>query len=503
MPSQQPDRSPREELENYCFSQAIDLQFCQWPEFRLELVNGQFLVGGTLDGSRWLLKEALIGWGLESAIAFAPLDRWWKALQLSYSVSCQTEADWLLWAESLPLSAIYRDETHPPLGSKYVGEHRWIRDYLIQALSSALSRSYLGSRFGPNYGMQLGQDVLTPDIFLLTAEQLSQNISHDYYTEVAAHLIIEIGLPEQSTVDQQIRRNLYERAQVAHYWIVDPALKQFQFWQWTPDGYQSGRLDPDGCYRGVANLSFSPSIFWLAYEESRSPYLQKLSAFTCVNQPRQWQLRKEPGAELSYGSLPFAPVVGLAPQPISPEQFIAWCPETKLEGGPFPLVGGVTGTRNAIALLLMSLGLVETVKLMPGYEWVRVLRRLAREQQQDAQQRERWWQQASAIARRLKDEHGVGGIGVIGSLLNDQPLNTWSKIQLILWDVPEGFRKWQVWQTLPDSPPVELTEAVWALPGDRPEISQRMQILEGTQKPHGPRPQERMKFHWVEPDAAT
>ena len=71
--SHQPsDRSPQEELRNAYASQSIELQFWQWPKFRLELVDGQFLVGGTLEGSRWLLKAALIGWGLEAAIAFAP-----------------------------------------------------------------------------------------------------------------------------------------------------------------------------------------------------------------------------------------------------------------------------------------------------------------------------------------------------------------------------------------------------------------------------------------------
>ncbi|KYC44164.1 hypothetical protein WA1_03235 [Scytonema hofmannii PCC 7110] len=58
-------------LEYHCASQSIELSECSEPEFRLELVEGKFLVGGTIEGSRWLLKEALIGWGLEAAIAFA------------------------------------------------------------------------------------------------------------------------------------------------------------------------------------------------------------------------------------------------------------------------------------------------------------------------------------------------------------------------------------------------------------------------------------------------
>lgn len=506
MPSsnQPSERSPRQDLQNYCASQAIDLQFCQWPEFRLELIDGKFLIGGTLAGSRWLLKEALLGWGLESAIAFAPLEQWWDALRQAYEVSCQSSEDWLKWADSLPLSTVYRDEGYPPLGSKSAGEHRWVRDYLRQAVSTAVDRAGWGKCFGPNYGMQIGQSVLTPDVLLLTTHQLAQDVIHGYYTEVAAHLVIEIVLPEHSEVDRLARKALYEGAQVQHYWIVDPATQQLEFWQWSPEGYQLGGLDPDGCYRGLTDLSFSPDIFWLSFKESQSPYTQQLSAFTATHQTRQWRLSKEPGCELSYGSVPFNPTVELSPNSISPEQFISWCPETKLEGPPFPLVGGgEIGTRNAIAMLMMSLGLVETIKLMAGYEWVRSLRHVARNQQQDSQKRDLWWRKAREIAQQLKVEHEVGGIGLIGSLIGDQPFNKWSEIHLVLWDTPKEFKTWRFFEILPDNLPVKLTEAVRALPGDWQEISQRMQILEGTWGAYGPRPQERMIFRWKETSADT
>ncbi|MEM8502230.1 MAG: Uma2 family endonuclease [Cyanobacteria bacterium P01_D01_bin.1] len=501
-PAQPPDRSPQEELSNACASQSIDLQFWQWPEFRLELVNGQFLVGGTLEGSRWLLKEALIGWGLEAAIAFAPLEQWWEALRQAHDISCRSQEEWLLWADALPLSSNYKDEIYPPLGSQYAGEHRWIRDYLWQALSLAIGKGGWGRCFGPNYGMQLAQDVLTPDILLLSTRQLAQDVVYSYYTEAVAHLVIEITYPEQDAVDRETRRSLYEQAQVQHYWIVDPQKQQFEFWQWSPEGYQLRELDPDGCYRGVGDMSFSPEIFWLNMEENQSPYTQKLPAFTTVAQSREWEFRKEPSTEIGYGSVPFLPSVGLTPQPITPEQFISWCPETKLEGGPFPLIGGgEIGTRNAIALLLMSLGLVETVKLMSGYEWVRVLRRLTREAAQDNERKAQWWKQARELARQLVEEHRVGGVGVIGALLSEQPLNRWSQIHLVLWDIPDEFKKWSFMQTLPDDIPVELTEAVWALPGEWQEIADRMEVLAGTGKPHGPRPQERMVFHWIESES--
>ncbi|WP_031292189.1 Uma2 family endonuclease [Leptolyngbya sp. Heron Island J] len=492
--------SPKQQLQYHCASQEIDLQFCQWPETRFELVNGQFLVGGSLEGTRWLLKEALLGWGLDAAISFAPLDQWWEALRQTYDLNCQSETDWLVWADSLPLSEDYRNSPNQPLGSRYIGQHRWVRDHLQAVLMSAVGRAKLGKCSGPNYGMQLGPDMLTPDLLMLTVQQLAQDIFHDYYVETPAHLVIEIVLPEQREVDEQVRRVMYGQAQVAHYWTVDPVEERFQFWQWTPEGYQSGQLDSDGCYRGVESLSFSPEIFWLGYEQDVSPYTQKLPAMTAKEQPRPWTIERMPGMELGYGTVPFRPVVDLMPQSISVEQFVSWCPETKLEGPPFPLLGGETGTRNAIAMALMSLGLVETVKLAAGYEWVRSLRQVARYQQADSQRREIWWQQAREVAVGLEAEHGVGGVGVIGALVEDRPLNRWSQIHLVIWDVPEDFNLWQFWQTLPQELPFELTEAVRALPGEWQEISGQMQVLEGDWHGYGPRPQERMTFRWIEPN---
>ena len=151
-------------------------------------------------------------------------------------------------------------------------------------------------------------------------------------------------------------------------------------------------------------------------------------------------------------------------------------------------------------MLMMSLGLVETVKLLSGYEWVRVLRRLTREQAKDAERKVTWWQTAREIAHKLVDEHGVGGVGVIGALVDDKPLNRWSQIHLVLWDVPDGFREWSIARSLPDEIPIELIQAVWALPGDWQEIAERMKVLAGDGQPHGPRPQERMVFRWINTD---
>lgn len=483
-------------LEYHCASQSIELSECYEPEFRLELVGGQFLVGGTIKGSRWLLKEALIGWGLEAAIAFAPLDKWWFALRVAYEVSYESMDEWLTWAEDLPLSPDYGNDWYPSVGSRFKGEHRFCRDNLRQALSTAVSLASLGSCFGPNYGMQLGADVFTPDILVVSDVRLSENTCHDCYMREPADLVIEIVLPERASIDEQVRRSYYERGGVQHYWIVDPVAQQFQFWQWSVEGYQLKSVDPDGCYRGIPGLTFSLELFW--FPEKNLP------AFTSTFSQRRWELRyEESDVELGWGSIPFTPIVDLQPYPIQTEQFIAWCPETKLESGPL-IGGGEVGTRYPIAMLLMSLGLVETVKLMPGYEWVRVLRRIERQQRQDAQRRQEWWQYAQTLAQRLQCEYRVNGIGVIGDLTQKQPLNFWSEIHLILWETPEKFDKWRFLQTLPEHPRVCLIEVEWATPAEWLSICQGMTVLIGQWfGQEQPKKRKNLQFYWLDDQLNT
>lgn len=98
--------------------------------------------------------------------------------------------------------------------------------------------------------------------------------------------------------------------------------------------------------------------------------------------------------------------------------------------------------------------------------------------------------------RQLVYGYHFGGVGVIGAPLNEQPLNRWAQIHLVLRDVPNEVKEWSFMQTLPDNIPVELTEAVCALPGDWQEIAERMKVIAGSGKLHGPMPQEHMVFHW-------
>ncbi len=491
-----PKRSPQEELRCKYASLRIEQIDYLHPEFRLELVEGKFLVGGTLEGSRWLLKEALMGWGAEAAIAFAPLEYWWSALRTAYRVLHQSPDDWLVWAESLPAVDLF-EEWWPPLGSLYGGEHRWVRDRLRQALSYAVSEAGLGKCFGPHYGMWIGNHVFTPDMMALEDVRLAENRFYDCYLRGPANLVVEIVLPEHAEIDEKERRHFYEQHGVSHYWTVNPIAQQVQFWRNTPEGFQTESLDADGSYRGFPGLTFTPDLLWV--NEDRFPALPLgLPIIAGESRRRRWQLQSEEcEGGGSWDSVPFEPQVQLEPTPIQPEQFIAWCPEAKLECSSRPLIGGGEwGTRNAIAMLLMSLGLIETVRLLPAYEWVRVLRRIEREQRQDLQKRQAWWKQAEEIAQQLQQKYGVGGVGSIGDLQQSKPLNCWSKIHLVLWNVPEQSSRLSL---RPETNlPVHVTDVAWATPAEWEMMNQNMRVLIGEWNgQEHPTPRKRALFYWV------
>ena len=53
---------------------AIDRYLDEAPEPKLELIDGQLIIGNSLAGSRYMLWELVSGWGADAALALAPLD---------------------------------------------------------------------------------------------------------------------------------------------------------------------------------------------------------------------------------------------------------------------------------------------------------------------------------------------------------------------------------------------------------------------------------------------
>ncbi|GET44253.1 Uma2 family endonuclease [Microseira wollei] len=466
---------------------AIDEFEFTSPEIRLELVDGQFCVGGTLTGSQWLLREILQGWGLESAIAFAPLPLWYEALRVAFDAPTPT-ADLGQWAAQYP----YQTPEIPPLGSRHLGEHWHIRQLLGEELRTAVGRASLGMCMGRDFLMRLGEDAFTPDVKFVRANRLTHY--HEWFFDGSADLVIEVLLPEQSDIDKVERFRRYAAAGVEHYWPVDPVQQQVTLYRLGASGYEVQPLDSDGCYRGFEGLTFAPSHLWL-------PYNQKLPVFTAPYQKGDWVIKEVEGEDLGWGSVPFVPQVALEPVSIRFEQFVSWCPEAKLEGygDKYPIIGGTWGTRNALGMLLMSLGLVETVRLVHPLDWVAALDRVKQQEANDTARRQQWWEVARRAAVALHNTFSVGGVGTIGDLVSSAPLNYWSELTLVIWDAPPSTKLWGALDALKtEDIEFDLVEAKFATPAQWQQIANEMVVLAGSWSNSVTPIRKRLQLFWEE-----
>ena len=117
-----------------------------------------------------------------------------------------------------------------------------------------------------------------------------------------------------------------------------------------------------------------------------------------------------------------------------------------------PLIGSTPGTRNVLAMLLMTFGLESTIKLLPPSAWLQGLRQqLDHNHHQDAKRKSEWWTTAQQAAASLRQNFSVGKLGVIGDLVMPHPLNYWSDITLVYWEKFED--SWRVYDVLREIDP--------------------------------------------------
>ena len=98
---------------------------------------------------------------------------------------------------------------------------------------------------------------------------------------------------------------------------------------------------------------------------------------------------------------------------------------------------------------------------MSPVEWVTALLETETLNWQDAQRKAVWWDLARQAATLLRSKYGVTRLGVIGDLVKPEPLNFWSEITLVVWDLP-GRKDYEIYQDLSNlskEPEINLIEA--------------------------------------------
>ncbi|MEO0869631.1 MAG: Uma2 family endonuclease [Cyanobacteria bacterium J06642_11] len=416
-------------------------EWCCWPSgSKLELLNGQFIVSDHIKHSRLLLSHILRGWGSSAAIPFAPLSLWWEALTEVFRLPSSIANKPLLhqgeardWAEKVSFN---------PGLLQHHGHWCWAYSQLRQDLRMALYRleheqGSLGESLGGGFVNRLNEDGLMPDLCFYRGEP--RNRLFEYFIDGPPEIVVELLQPGSEQYGREVKRNRYEAAGVPELWLLDVASECIELLRWAPGGYQQQLPEASGRYEvsSIPGLTFFPDRLWRDEGESRRRSLEKplfqVGARTPLRKGRIPYAGK--GIDETRGLVKLQ--AQLTPDAISFDDYIYWCPEAKFElvdGRPW--LGGREGIQGLLGLLLKTFGLLEVVKLAHPKDWVQALLQVQSEDT-NQEKRQAWWRAARQQAQFLRDQFGVTKVAVAGALEQDAPLDYWSKLILVLWDVPD------------------------------------------------------------------
>jgi hypothetical protein len=436
---------------------AIDRWLDEMPEAKIELIDGNLVVGNCAAGNLRLLLDLLEGWGAEAALPMAAPELWRQALRLAFHQLDTPNADkplevWQSWAAQVSYSPDL-----PPVGPMIDVKHRAARQHLMMSLFGLAREHGFAHVSGRDVIMRIGENAFTPDVFVVGPH--SPGKLNEHYLDGPADLVIEVLLPGHGAQDREFKRDRYGRGGVPEYWLVDPARQTVDLLHWTAGEYSVHQPDADGIYRSLAfpGLGFSPDKLWAvdSWGDGPNPF-----------QVEQAMPRVERGyakGGVSWGDLPFKPRPGLEPRPTSFEEFAAWAPEAKFEcidGKPW--IGGSRGSRNVLGMILRTAGLQEAVRVLHPRQWIAALLKAEKDRAEDSIRREQWWAAARRAASFLREQFGYGRLAVIGDLVRADPLNIWSSIDLVVFDQGDSRMSWDashfLYEQLTDGPDVDLID---------------------------------------------
>lgn len=413
----------------------LDELFERMPESKFELIDGRFIVGNCLAGSRLLLQQLLHGWGFESVVALSSREDCIEAFCKAYNFSLPDTDD----ISSLDLlekqaSAIDYRYPDPTAGREGDNANNWqMRQHLLMSMHTA-NDTLGGEALGRDFAMKLGNDCFSPDF--LYFNQTGPHKLFEYYLDGPAELVIEVLLPAHETTDREIKRELYARGGVPEYILISPTKREIEFLRLSNGEYKQVAPDADGKYRpsSVPGLAIVIDQLWVdknGWDMDKQPFL--------VEQPPRNPGRTHARKGWGWGARPFSPKLSLWPKKISFADFISWCPETKIEfWDNRPQICGTEGSRNAIGMLAMTFGLIEVCRLAPPLDWIAAIKNAWKRENDDRATRGLWWQKSRDLAAMLRDKFGLQKIAVTGDLLNHKPINYWSELSLAISDLPRA-----------------------------------------------------------------
>ncbi|NJL20024.1 MAG: Uma2 family endonuclease [Leptolyngbyaceae cyanobacterium SM1_3_5] len=446
---------------------ASDLfdEYILWePRTKLELIDGQLVVGKSATHSRRLLSQILRGWGLEAAIALAPETLWWQAMTLVFGAPAVSALDDLNFLDQQNWAASVEFEPDKPtllsrrnLKRAAVKESVEMAFFRLEEQGKSPGRS-IGSGSFVN---RLEDDALMPDAMFFYDR--GRNSLYEYYLDGSAEIVVEFITPGCEAHDLEIKRSRYQAAGVPELWTIDSEQEIVHFQRWVEGVYETQVPDANGRYAvaSVPGLIFLPEQLWV---QGAHDYRGNWNLFEMTPDLVLGDRIRSHASGIDWNRLPTQFSIGLEPVAIAFEDYLYWVPESKFEfvdGKPW--IGCEPGVRGLTGMLLMSLGLLDALRLFHPQQWVAALLNTRTQKLTDESQKAQWRTVAQRAAELLRAEYGATRLAIAGDVIADRPLNFWSQLYLVAWNLPAemeaSYRMYQALRALSSDLEIVILEA--------------------------------------------
>ena len=126
-------------------------------------------------------------------------------------------------------------------------------------------------------------------------------------------------------------------------------------------------------------------------------------------------------------------------------------------------------------MILRTEGLAKAVTVAHPREWVAALAHAEEERSADPERRSHWWEVARRAAAELRERFEFGRLVVIGDLVRPKPLNLWSVIKMVAFDLDKKQDTWDashyLYERYRDEPDINLIEYKYVSRSEKDEVA--------------------------------
>lgn len=144
-------------------------------------------------------------------------------------------------------------------------KHQNIVNYLISIMGAYTRLHNLGQVTDGPFQMRLASSGREPDVLFVATAHLDR--LKETYLDGPADLVVEVVSPESGARDRGDKFYEYRAAGIPEYWLIDPDLRQAEFYQLDAAGrYQAVAAGADEVYHSRALPGFWLREEWLWQE---------------------------------------------------------------------------------------------------------------------------------------------------------------------------------------------------------------------------------------------